>query len=1018
MSTRNVLRSLALATFLGTVVAGSAKAQVTGVITGRVTDAASGAPVAAAQLNVVGTTIGTQANSEGVYTLRGVPAGAVVLRALRVGFAETKVPLTIAAGQTATANIRMQQVPVSLTPIVTTATGEQRSIEVGNSIAHVDAAEIVQNRPVTNMADLLTARSPGVQVLPGTQTGTGARVRIRGTSSLSLSNDPIYVIDGVRMESSTGSSSIGVGGSIPSRVNDINPDEIESIEVVKGPSAATLYGTDAANGVIVIKTKRGVAGEPEWTFHTEQTAITDRNEYPTAYRAWRNTSTPTNGTQCLLTQQAAGSCMQDSVTSFNLFKDTDATPFGTGYRQQYGLQVRGGSETVRYFVSGEWEDETGVTQMPDFEVARLNRIGTSIRPEWRNPNALTKASGRANLNITASPTVDLSINAGYIQSSQRLPQSDNNTTGLLSNAYGGPGFKGYTIGGDSTYGYRLYTPGDIFQETVTQDINRFLGSLNGNWRPTDWLAFRANVGLDYTGRVDTDLCRFQNCSNFGTQRLGFKVDNRTTFSTYTVDFGATGQHQFGSVVGTKTSVGVQFYRNVFDRNGANATQLPPGATTVTAGAVPGADESTAESRTLGAYIEESVALNDRLFITGAVRSDRNSAFGANFATVFYPKVAVSWVLSDEPFMPQLDWMSQLRLRSAYGASGVQPGTIDAVQYFSATSGRFDGAEVPGVVFNALGNQNLKPERSTELELGIDGTFWHSRLNTELTYYNKSSRDALISRPLPPSLGTGSTSRFENLGEVRNWGWEYLVNAQLVDNDAFGWDATLNGSRNSNELVDLGGVPAIIGSTVSQIEGAPVNGYWVRPIKSFADANGNGIIEKTEVVVGDTAEFRGYSLPRTEISLTNGIEFLNRKVRLTGLVDYKGGYKLYNNTERIRCQSRNNCRGLIDPNASFFEQARVVALRELGSLSTPDGFIEDASFFRLRELALTVTAPEAWARRAKASRLSATFSARNLATWTDYTGVDPESNYSSGDVPSDFQTIAPPTYFVFRLNVGF
>ena len=1018
MSTRSILRSLVLATFLGTIVAGSAKAQATGVITGRVTDAASGAPVAAAQLNVVGTTIGTQANSEGVFTVRGVPAGSVVLRALRVGFSETKVPVTIAAGQTATVNIQMQQVPVSLTPIVTTATGEQRSIEVGNSIAHVDAAEIVENRPVTNMADLLTARSPGVQVLPGTQTGTGARVRIRGTSSLSLSNDPIYVIDGVRMEGSTGSSSIGVGGSIPSRVNDINPDEIESIEVVKGPSAATLYGTDAANGVIVIKTKRGVAGKPEWTFHTEQTAITDRNDYPTAYRGWRNTSTASNGTQCLLTQRAAGTCTQDSVTSFNLFKDKDATPFGTGYRQQYGLQVRGGTETVRYFVSGEWEDETGVTQMPDFEVARLNRIGTNILPEWRNPNALTKATGRANLTINPTSKVDLNFNAGYIQSSQRLPQSDNNTTGLLSNAFGGPGFKGYKIGSDSTYGYRLYTPGDIFQETVTQDINRFLGSVNGNWRPTDWLAVRANVGLDYTGRVDTDLCRYDNCSNFGTNRLGFKVDNRTTFSTYTVDFGATGQHQFGSAIGTKTSVGVQFYRNVFDRNGANATQLPPGATTVTAGAVPGADESTAESRTLGAYIEESVALNDRLFLTGAVRSDRNSAFGANFETVFYPKVAVSWVLSDEPFMPQFDWMSQLRFRSAYGASGVQPGTIDAVQYFTATSGRFDGAEVPGVIFSALGNQNLKPERSTELEVGIDGTFFSSRLNTELTYYNKSSKDALISRPLPPSLGTGSTSRFENLGEVRNWGWEYLVNAQLVDNDAFGWDATLNGSRNSNELVDLGGVPAIIGSTVSQIEGSPVNGYWVRPIKSYADANGNGIIEKTEVVVGDTAEFRGYSLPRTEISLTNGIEFLNRKVRLTGLVDYKGGYKLYNNTERIRCQSRNNCRGLIDPNASLFEQARVVALRELGSLSTPDGFIEDASFFRLREVALTVTAPEAWARMAKASRLSATFSARNLATWTDYTGVDPESNYSSGDVPSDFQTIAPPTYFVLRLNVGF
>ena len=533
---------------------------------------------------------------------------------------------------------------------------------------------------------------------------------------------------------------------------------------------------------------------------------------------------------------------------------------------------------------------------------------------------------------------------------------------------------------------------------------------------------RGNFGLDHTARVDTDLCRFENCSDFSTSRLGFKVDNRAGFGAYTADLGVTAQHQFVPSLSSKTTVGAQFYRNIFDRNGANSEQLPPGATAVTAGAIPGADESTAETRTLGAYIEEALGFRDRLFVTGAVRSDRNSAFGADFKTVFYPKVSVSWVVSDESFIPKAWWLNQLRVRSAYGASGVQPGTTDAVAFFSPTAGRQDGADVPALVINALGNSKLKPERSTELELGFDGSFLSNRVNTELTFYNKRSTDALVERPLPPSLGVGNANstatRFENLGEVRNWGWEWVVNTQLISRRAFAWDATLNGSHNSNELVDLGGVPPIRGSTNSQIEGYPVNGYWVRPIKSYADANGNGIIERTEVVVGDTTEFRGYSQPRTELSFVNGLEFLNRRVRLTGLVDYKGGHKLYNNTERIRCQSRNNCRGLIDPNASAFEQARVVALRELGALSTNDGFIEDASFVRLREVALTVTAPTRWASLLRASRLSATASARNLHTWTDYSGVDPESNYAFGDVPSDFQTIAPPTYFLLRVNLGF
>ena len=207
-----------------------------------------------------------------------------------------------------------------------------------------------------------------------------------------------------------------------------------------------------------------------------------------------------------------------------------------------------------------------------------------------------------------------------------------------------------------------------------------------------------------------------------------------------------------------------------------------------------------------------------MFLTVAVRSDRNSAFGANFHTVFYPKVAASWVISDEPFFSKPGWIDQIRLRSAYGASGVQPGTIDAVQYYSGFAARVDGQETPGVVFTALGNKDLKPERSTEFEAGIDGTFLNSRLTAEFTYYRKISKDALIERILPPSLGTGSTSRFENLGEVRNSGFEGFISAQLAQGSSFGWDMTLNGSTNSNELVDLGGVPPIIGSSISQGEG--------------------------------------------------------------------------------------------------------------------------------------------------------------------------------------------------------
>src|SRR5207244_5827503 len=263
-----------------------------------------------------------------------------------------------------------------------TGTGDQAKKEVGNAITSIRADSLGAARPMTNLNDLLVAKVAGVQVLPSPLTGGGGRVRIRGTTSLSLSNEPVYIIDGIRMESAVGSSSIGIGGTLPSSVNDINPDEIESFEVVRGPSASTLYGTDAANGVIVIKTKRGRPGPARWSVYTEAGIIKDYNTWPTAYRGWRTgatastNSTPTNGVQCILTQTVRASsdpqfCRQDSVTAFNLFEDPDASALGTGYTGQVGVQVSGGSDASRSFFSGDWAGESGRLRIPPVFYCKL-----------------------------------------------------------------------------------------------------------------------------------------------------------------------------------------------------------------------------------------------------------------------------------------------------------------------------------------------------------------------------------------------------------------------------------------------------------------------------------------------------------------------------------------------------------------------------------------------------------------------------------------------------------------------
>ncbi|HEU5208626.1 MAG TPA: SusC/RagA family TonB-linked outer membrane protein [Longimicrobiales bacterium] len=1026
MNRIKAVRRLALAGLVPLLGASTAVAQQ-GTITGTITDQESGQPLSSAQVVVVGTNIGTITNVEGAYTLRGVPAGTVSVRALSIGYSEQTRQVTVESGGIATADFALRATAISMDPMVVTATGEQRRIEVGNSIANVDASRITQQRAVSNFADLMTSRTAGVQVIPGTQTGAGVRFRIRGTSSLSLANDPIFIIDGVRVEGTTGSMSVGVGGTTPARINDINPEEIESIEIVRGPSAATLYGTDAANGVVVIQTKRGVAGRAQWSYYTEQTAIVDNNDYPDAYWGWTAASTRSNTTQCYLFQVAAGSCAQDSVTVYNPTADDESTPFGTGYRQQHGLQLRGGTEAIRYFVHGEWEDETGSLKVPEFDQRWLAARNITLRDEQERPNALNRVTARSNLDVTLSDEFDFSVNAGYTSQNLRLPRSDDSgVPGVATNIYGGPGYE-YMLNaaGDTLHGWRTVTPREIYRTTTEQNIRRFIGSVASNWRPTDWLGLRANVGLDYINRQDTQLCRFSECPVSGDDHLGFKVDNRTNFFIYTLDAAATATRSFSDALKGTTILGVQYYQSIFDRNGAEGHELPPGATTINAGAVQFADETSDESRTLGAFVEQQIAFRDRLFLTGAIRSDRNSAFGADFKTVFYPKFSASWVVSEEEFFPTPGWLSQLRLRTAYGASGVQPGTTAAVEFYTTAQMLGEAGEASGLVYTSVGNRELKPERSTELELGVDGTFFDDRLSTEITYYTKTSRDQLISRILAPSIGTGSTTRFENLGEVHNSGWEAVLFAQLVQSDAFGWDLQFSGSTMSNELVSLGGEPNIIHSSSQQSrEGYPLYGWWAVKLLGWEDRNGDGLISwfadpaLNEIQVSDTAEYHGYSMPRREFAVSTGIDLLRGKLRLTGMMDYKGGHLVYNNSERIRCASRNNCAGLINPSSSHYEQARTQLVRLHPSRSV-GGFFEDGDFLRLRELGMTIIPPDSWVSAIRARSASISLAARNLGIiWTEYTGVDPEAFGTTGNAPSSFQAFAPPTYFTLRLNLGF
>ena len=1004
-----------------------------GTIAGRVTDAASGRPIDQVHLNVVGTRFGAVTNAEGRYVIRGVPSGAVAVRALRVGYAEQKKSVTLGTGP-ATLDFALATVAVSLTPVVTTATGETRRVELGNSIANIPVSAVAQTAPLRNLDDLLNSRTAGVVVTTGTQTGTGSRIRIRGQGSLNLSNDPIYIIDGIRMTSDIGSISYGTAGANPSRVGDLNPDEIENIEIVKGPSAATLYGTDAANGVVVITTKRGRAGPARWFTYAERGRLTDENPYPYNYTSWgRLASNPTGpGQACTLPQISVGTCLRDSTRVYAPLHDADATPLGTGSRYQMGAQLMSGNDLINYFVSAEREEETGVMRLPHFERRRMDSTGIPIREWTERPNELGRNSFRANANLRIGSKLDIGAQSGFINLNQRYSIESNGTAGIGSHVFGGPGYKeNCTVAvtpSTPCNGYRAWTPAYTWQEKRAQMVNRFLFSMDANWRPIAWNETRVSVGNDFTARSDDDLrFRGEGPPLTATYRLGFAGESRTDLRTTSLNASSTGTFNPRLWLNSKTTVGMNYVNYSFEQARAEGTELPPGSQTPGSGAIPSAQAATTIRKTLGLFIEEAVAINDRLFLSGALRSDQNSAFGTDFQSVLYPKAGASWIVSEERFFPATSWLGQLRLRAAYGASGVQPGSNDAIRSFEAVTANVAGTDLPAVRNDLLGNKDLRPEKSTEVEAGFEAQLFATRLNIDFTAYQKKTKDALISAVVAPSAGSQATSVRRNLGAIRNEGLELLTRAQLVDRDAIGVDVGVNASTNSNKLLSLGETPPQIGVSTRVIEGYPLFGWWAAPITGWQDKNGDGILTYNanatlnEVFVDSVPVFRGYTQPRHLLTFTGGVDVLERRLRLQGVLDWRGGHRSYNNTERIRCASRQNCNGLMNPNASFEEQAMVVAHLNHPT-RTLDGFFQPGAFWKLREVTLRYTvAPRylAWARGAKSADLVLT--GRNLGTWTKYRGVDPENDFQvtdGGDVPSDFQTLGPASYYILRISLGF
>ena len=1018
---------------------------VVGRIHGRVVEKESGQPIVAAQVTILGTSLGSVTNNDGQFTINGVTAGQVTLRASRIGYQPQSQVITVTDNGDIAANFTLDRAAARLEEVVTTATGEQSVRQFGNVVASVNADSITGKQITPSVTEVLQARTAGVQVIQGTgQTGTSSSIRIRGTSSLSLTNEPLVIVDGIRFDNSAEQSNFT--SARVNRLSTFNPDEIESIDVIKGPSAAALYGTAAANGVIIIKTKQGQAGRPQWSSRFEYGMLQNPGGQTGNYWSWGQSINSSGvrignpNVQCKLTDKSAGRCVVDSATFYNPWTAPETNPFTTSPRYLYGGQVSGGSENLKYFLSAEREDETGPYHMPAFEQQRIatERNGQAPRAREINPNQLIQNAFRGNFNVGITPTLSLNINSGYIRRD-------------LWTAFEGTFFAGMTFqyltargtkGAPTVNGLQREYLGDIFGVENKLRDDRFTGSASLNWQATSWLTGRAVVGLDQNNTFGYRQQLNGQGPRVGLSwgpigREGGKDYDRSNGSRYTTDLGATATYNLKSDLSTRTSVGAQLFFDALYVSQGEGYGLPPGASTPNSARLRQSWEFTTEEKTYGAFVEEQVGWRDRLFVTVGGRQDQNSAFGRSVSNTFYPRGAVSYVISEEPWFPRVPSVNRLRLRTAIGKAGVQPSTIAALQFLGAAAFPVSSsADEPGLRLQSIGNPNLRPEVTTEIEGGADIGFLNDRLSIEATYFRKISKDALFQRPLPPSYGTAigsnAPTQWQNLARVENRGVELSVDAHVIASRPLNWYVRATGSKLNNKLVDGGGVPLSTSpGAISQV-GYPLFGLWDRPITGYSDANGDGIITDNEITVGPTiAEcvangdkscFKGSTLPLYEAGLSNTFGFLGDKLQLSALFDYRGKFYKRFQYEEWRCQSSSNCQAVNDPSTPLDNQAAAAAALS-STKRTIWGYFVPNDFIKFRELSVSYTLPDRFVNRYMRGRqTSVVFSGRNLGyLWSKYPGVDPESNNSvanTGGGNTELTAQPPIRYWVARINYAF
>ncbi len=1014
-----------------------AVAQQGTTISGKVTSEA-GTPLASVSVFIEGMNLGTITRDNGAYTIV-VPAARATgqqatLTARLIGYKSVSAPITLSGN--VTHDFVLEANPLRLGEVVVTGAGTESTREaIGTVINTVDSTLIARsNEP--NVVNALAAKAPNVNITSQSgEPGASSYIRIRGIKSLSGNAQPLFIVDGVPIDNSTVATGASTGSTVaPNRASDLDPNDIESVNILKGPAAAAIYGAAASEGVILITTKSGKSGPTRFSLRSSY-SIDDVNRDIPLQRKFGQ-SAPCSGLDCRASAGSYGPELAPGTPTYDHFNEL----FHTGHSSVTDMTVSGGNDRTTFYASAGYMDQNG----------------TIIGPNnwYKKANARLKASHRMFDRLT------ISGNLAYIDANGAFTQKGSNTSGIL---LGGlrtpPEFNQFPYldpesGLHRSYRFPHPSVGSvistraydnpvfvIYEGKNDGEVNRTMGNINLAYNATDWLDFNYTLGGDYYADWRLEALPLTS-SSFPTgtvtraDMLNYEIDhNLTAKVSHTFSPSFSGTFLLGQNLHASRYRGTWAYG--YDLIAAHPFSLD---NTVTYNTSEGKNTVHTES-----YFGQATAnLYDQLFLTATLRNDGFSTFGKANPRAWYPQASVAWTFSrtlgntDESGL-----FSYGKLRVAYGETGKPPGVYQTLTTFGsgsfgngwgdflyATQGGFGGLYSPG----GPGNDNLKPERQKGLELGGDLGFFDQKVDVGITRYRNTSTDVILRVPRPPT--SGYSSALLNGAKLRNSGWEATLNVRPVTNEKMSWDFGFQWAKNKNEVLFVQGadyyVGGVGGGTFSGSYGAATVGYGFG-LRGYDFAR-CGITTAIDISAGcagapkgalyiDETGFPVYDpedrpIANTEPDWTGSFRtsFRYGKATFSALVDHKQGGKVWNGTRgalhnfgtskdtEIRGETRTFGKDFMPGVVAGPGAGTAVVIddgwfTDLGNGFGPvaSQFMENGTYTKLREISVAYTFDQPWVGRSLGlNSIDLRVAGRNLATWTDYTGMDPEANLGGAE----------------------